>query len=229
MKDDIKHLIQQGADWYQDRYEAILVERKRYFLLLVICFIALVISLVANLLLSPLKTAVPYVIQIDKSTGITTILQPASAKSLQQQEAVTTYFLFKYLNARMSYDYALRLSNANTVRALSSATAYRQYAQHMDTANPESPIHQYKNNSTISVHIESYSFPYPDIAEIHFYTRIYNSGESSESKTNRQYWLASIKYTYANVSLSLRDRENINPLGFFVTNFQLSQETPGGR
>lgn len=223
------NLINDGADWYQDRYEAVKVERNRYLLLLIVCFVALMISLLGNLLLFPLKTAVPYVIQTDKTTGITTVLKPTNTESLRQQEAVTTYFLFKYLLARMNYDYGLRKSNANVVRALSSAAAYRQYTQQIDATNPDSPIRQYKNNATIRTYIESYSFPYPDIAQVHFHTELQSDSGVTGNKPTRQYWLASIKFTYANTPLSLADREDVNPLGFFVTSFQLSQETPDGR
>lgn len=224
-----KNLMIEGADWYQDRYEAVKIERNRYLLLLVISLIALMISLLANFMLFPLKTAVPYVVQIDKTTGITTVLEPVNTRSLKQQEAITTYFLFKYLNARMSYDYVFRKDSANTVRALSAVPVYRQYVQEIDSTNQNSPSRQYKNNATISVHIESFSFPYPDIAQLHFYTEVHPMNGMVDTKSTRQYWLASIKFTYQDISLSLNDREYINPLGFLVTSFQLTQETPGGR
>lgn len=223
-----KKMFEDANNWYLDRYETIKIERNRYFLLLIISLAALVVSLLANLMLSPLKTAVPYLIEIDKTTGITTVLQPTAPHSLREQPSVTTYFLYKYLNARMSYDWGLRQANADIVRALSAAKSYQSYAAQMDVNNPQSPIKLYGDNKLITVHVTSHSMPYPNIAEIHFYSEIMDKISSFTGPSNRQYWVATIKYAYSNSKLSLADRENINPLGFFVTDFQLNQDTPGG-
>jgi type IV secretory pathway component VirB8 len=126
----------------------------------------------------------------------------------------------------MSYDYALRQINANVVRALSSAQAYQQYAAQMDTSNPNSPIRRYKNQSKIEIKITGYSFPYPDIATIHFYTELQPINASPTTKPTKQYWQATIKFTYSNSPLPSTERINFNPLGFFITNFQLNQEIP---
>lgn len=221
-------MVDDGNTWYYDRYESIKVERNRYFLLLIISIVALVTSLLANLMLSPLKTSVPYVIEIDKTSGITTVLQPANLQALREQQTLTTYFLFKYLNGRMSYDWSLRQANADIVRALSTARSYQLYANQMDVNNPQSPIKLYGDNKLATVHVTSHSMPYPNIAEIHFYTELTDKGVSFSGQPSRQYWVATIKYAFSNTNLSLADRENVNPIGFFVTDFQLNQDTPGG-
>lgn len=220
-----KDFYKEGNEWYLDRYEAVKVERNRYFFLLVVCLAILVISLITNLMLMPLKRVEPYVVEIDKSNGLTSVLKPTTTVSLREKEAVTVYFLYHYLGARMSYDWALRQTNADVVRALSNAAVYREYAHTMDVSNPDSPIKKYANNQDVSIHIISHSFPYPNIAELHFYTELTNRSAMG-GKPMRQFWVATIKYTYANNKLSLGDRENINPLGFFVTSFQLNQEVP---
>jgi type IV secretion system protein VirB8 len=228
MQDPNTSFEKQGHDWYVDRYEAIRVERNRYFILMLVCLGLLLLSILANILLAPLKTAVPYLIEVNKDSGLTTVLKPADLKAIQKDQAVTVYFLYKYLNARISYDYALRQINANLVRALSSAQAYQQYANFMDTNNPESPIRRYQTNAKLEMKITSYAFPYPDIAQMHFYTeRVNNIGTAApNAKPVRQYWQATIKFAYANVPLPATDRINFNPLGFYVTNFQLNQEIP---
>lgn len=216
----------EGTSWYADRYESLRVERDRYFFLMLVCLVALILSIIANVLLSPLKTAVPYLIEVNKESGFTTVLKPMDLKSIKQNEAITVYFLYKYINARMSYDYALRQINANVVRALSSASTYQQYVAQMDTSNPDSPIRRYKNQSKIDIKITGYSFPYPDIAAIHLYAEIQPVGAASTTKPVRQYWQATIKFAYSNAPLPSSERINFNPLGFFITNFQLNQEIP---
>ncbi|MDF3055155.1 MAG: hypothetical protein K0Q74_1062 [Gammaproteobacteria bacterium] len=221
-------LEKDGTDWYADRYEAIRVERNRYFVLMLICLVGLILSTIANLLLSPLKTAVPYLIEVNKESGFTTVLKPVDLTAIKQNEAITVYFLYKYMNARMSYDYALRQLNADIVRALSSAQTYQQYANQMDTSNPESPIRRYQDRSRVEMKIMSYSFPYPDIAQIRFYTEVQPLVGllPANAKPVRQYWQATIKFAYSNSPLPLTERINFNPLGFFITSFQLNQEIP---
>lgn len=227
-KSKLEQLEKQGANWYLDRYESVRVERNRYFVLTIICLLALILSVIANLLLSPLKTAVPYVIEVNKGNGMTTVLKPADNKFIKENEAVTVYFLYKYMNARMSYDYQLRQINANIVRALSTTQTYQEYAKQMDTTNPNSPIRRYQDIHKVQMKITGYSFPYEDIAQIHFYLELVDNNVSSTANTNpvRQYWQATIKFAYANAPLPTDDRINYNPLGFFVTSFQLNQEIP---
>lgn len=222
------NLAAEGNNWYYDCYEAVKVERNRYFLLLIICVAALIVSLLAIIMITPLKTSVPFLIEIDKTTGITTVLRPIETSSLREQTSVTTYFLFKYLNARMSYDWSLRQVNADIVRALSSANSYQIYATQMDVNNPQSPIKLYGDNEFITVHVTSNSMPFPNIAEIHFYTESIDKIATFSGAAKRKYWVATIKYAYSNTKLPLADRENINPLGFFVTDFQLNQDIPEG-
>lgn len=212
-----------GSDWYSDRYESLRVERNRYFLLLLLCLSALIASVIANLLLSPLKTAVPYVIEVNKVDGATTVLRPADTRSVQENEAVTLYFLYKYLAARVSYHYGLRQINAETVRALSTAQTYQQYVQQIDTSNPQSPVRLYRDQATIAMKVIGYSFPYPNIAQIHFYTDLQNNAAGGKSPI-RRYWQATIKFSYAAAPLPMSERVNINPLGFFVTDFQVNEQ-----
>lgn len=223
MKKQEKSFEKNGADWYADRYNAVRVERNRYFVLLLVCFVALLASVIANLLLSPLKTAVPYVIEVNKTDGLTSVLKPMEVKAIEQNQALTLYFLYKYLNARMNYDYGLRQVQVETVRLLSAVPVFKAYAAQMDVANPQSPIRLYQSNSVVNTKIIGYSFPYDHIAQIHFYTEVINN---NGVPSLRRYWQATIKFTYANTSLPIEQRININPVGFFVTDFQVNQEIP---
>ncbi len=223
-----KTFAEEGNDWYVDRYEAIKVERNRYFALLIIALVALIVSLLIHIAVLPLKTAVPYVIEVDNTTGITTVLKGGDTNAIRGQQAVTDYFLLKYLNSRMSYDWGLRQVNADIVRAMSTTQAYRIYANQIDVSNPQSPIKLYDNSKIMTVHVTSHTMPYSNIAEIHFYTELSDKIAIGNITPMKQYWVATIKFTYANNSLTSTDRENINPLGFFVTDFQLNQDVPGG-
>lgn len=223
-----KSFVDEGKDWYHDRYESLKIERNRYFLLSIIAIAALIISLLIHLALLPLKTVVPYVIEIDKTTGITTVLKKGENSSLTAQESVIDYFLLRYLNARMSYDWRLREENFDIVRAMSTIGVFRLYANQLDVNNPQSPIKLYANRKIITVHVTSHTMPYPHIAEIHFYTEIADKVAIGNAAPARQYWVATIKFEFAKNKLKRFDRENINPLGFFVTSFQLNKDVMGG-
>jgi type IV secretion system protein VirB8 len=226
MKQEEFSVGRNGADWYADRYDAVRVERNRYFIGLVVCFGALLVSITANLLLFPLKTAVPYVIEVNKVEGTTTVVKPMDIKAIEQNQAVTLYFLYQYVYARMNYNYGLRNQQAETIRLLSASPVFKDYANQMDTSNPQSPIRLYKNNTIIHTKILSYSFPYPNIAQVHFYTELSNANGDNSTPATRRYWQATIKFTYAKNALPIEQRINVNPVGFFVTDFQLNQEVP---
>lgn len=220
---------QKGADWYSDRYESIRVERNRYFILLIVALMALIGSIIANVLLMPLKTSVPYLVELNKMEDVATVVKPMDIEKIKNDPSVTLYFLYKYLNARMSYNFGLRQVQADTVRALSTSAVYQNYVNLVDVSNPQSPIRLYQNSSTIKTKITGYSFPYPNIAQVHFYTELSgNTASSANQAPSRQYWLATIKFTYSPAALSTGDRLEVNPVGFFVTDFQLTQETPNG-
>ena len=224
----IQELEKEGSNWYIDRYESVQVERNRYFVLLLLCLAALLLSILASLMLFPLKTAVPYVIQINKATGESAVLQSLDKRKVSEDQAVTIYFLHQYLNARMNYNYDLLQMNVDRVRGLSTDEVYKQYARSLDSNNPQSPINQYHNTVKIKTNIVSHSFPYPNIAQIRFYTELTpidsNSGLNNATPIKR-YYSATIQYRYADIQIPVGDRENINPLGFFVTNFQIDEET----
>ena len=226
MNNNIEKLTKMGADWYQDRYETVRVERNRYFSLLMVCLVALLVSIGANVMLTPLKTTVPYLVEINKTDGATTILKPLDFKSLNEKQNVTLYFLYKYIYARMNYNYGLRQLQADTVRGLSNAPVYAGFAREINVNNPKSPTRIYQNNTIITTKINSYSFPYPNIAQIHFYTE--ESAVNGNQTPVRKYWLATIKFTYSQAAIPAVDKVNINPVGFFVTDFQLNSETPAG-
>lgn len=64
--------------------------------------IALVAAIV---IMMPLKETLPYVIEVDKSTGMSTILSVANAEEIPVSEVMDKYWLSEYVQAREAYDY----------------------------------------------------------------------------------------------------------------------------
>src|ERR687892_2444097 len=92
------------AQWHQDLYGSAVVSRNRWFVLGVVALIVATLEAGALMALAPLKAVEPYVIQVDNDTGMTTVLEPLKEKSLSENEAVTKFFIVKYVVARETYD-----------------------------------------------------------------------------------------------------------------------------
>src|SRR5579864_3828195 len=69
-------------NWYKDRYQYVLVQRK---ILTVITVLSLICTLAVVILISqltPLKSVEPFVIEVDQKSGITQTVDPLTAKEL---------------------------------------------------------------------------------------------------------------------------------------------------
>lgn len=188
-----------------------------------------IVGLVVTIMkMMPLKTVEPYLIRVDSSTGIAETLSKNdlnNAKwSQSEQTALDRYFLSKYVIAREGYNYALRNINYNQVAVMSTEQVAQSYLDHVITTNPESPINKLGKSRIVEIKIKSISFPdtgKDTVAYVRFTRQIKNLAESEDRPP--EHLLATINYHYINAEISNEARQ-INPLGFMVTAYQLTEE-----
>ena len=222
---DTKPKAATGGDslknWAADRYESVLVQRNLMFVLSVLCVVAIIVSTFFISKLTLQKTIQPMVIQIEESTGITDILNPLEDRRWTESRIVNEYFLFKYLQARETYNVTTYLENYNlTTRLLSSAPVYNQFKQYINDPSL-SPIAKYGSINSTKIKIRSIQFM-PDNAngknvEIRFAV--------VEQQGNKKIYnkIASIVFNYAEMNMSFEDRM-INPLGFQIYSYLVAGE-----
>ena len=186
-----------------------------------LCAVASVLALV---LLLPLKRVVPYLIRVDGTTGVVDVV-PVYTGHAPLGEAVTRYFLTHYITVCERFDYSLAESDYEECGAFNSARLNQMLYARWNRANPKSPLNLHKDGSTETVRIESVSFFKPasgesDLAQVRF-ARVERQGDGAPERVT--HWIASIEYRYGKPPDDPRTR-GWNPLGFEVLDLGIEPE-----
>ena len=205
-------------NWYSDQYEKVVIQRN---LLLVVTVLSIALILFSVILIRYFKdtsNVEPFVIEIEKKTGVPTVIDPVSFHMYSSNESVLKYFLVKYLKAREEYTYnSYKYNYGTTVRLLSSSSVYRDYRRKNSVNNPNSPRTLYAQGSNINIRIKSINFRSKKLADIRFVQEVRGGVNKTMDK------VASIEFSFKNIKMSEDDRL-INPLGFNVTLYKAVDE-----
>jgi type IV secretion system protein VirB8 len=183
-----------------------------------------VASAVALVLLVPLKRVEPYVIRVDNSTGVVDLV-PMYTGHAELGDAVTRYFLTRYITVCEQFDYAMAESNYEECGAFNSARLNQSMYMKWNKANPSSPLNVHKDGSAETVRIESVSLfrranGTSDLAQVR-YARLERQAEGVPGRVT--HWIANIEYHYGKPPDDPRTR-GWNPLGFEVTDLGIEPE-----
>lgn len=215
-----KQYYEDAAAWDIDR-ERRIKRSERVAWMVAVCGVscALVAS-IAVMLLTPLKTVQPFVIRVDKATGIVNVVRTMKPGPTTYNEAITRYFLTQYIHAREGYSRPLAESNFDKVSLMSDTVQRHQYVTYFDPIkNPRSPLNIYNTQTTVETKIKSISFLKQNTAAVR-YLRIQRTGTTAEESN----WIATITFRYVNGPETEQARE-INPLGFLVIDYRTDPET----
>jgi type IV secretion system protein VirB8 len=183
-----------------------------------------VLLALALMLLLPLKRVEPFVIRVDRSTGIVNVV-PVYAGMDKFPDAVTRYFLNHYLTVRERFDFATAESDYEECGAFNTPRLNQAWYAKWVKTNPDSPLNRYKDGTTVSAEVISISFftqasGVSDLAQVRYAKVVHPAGGSA---AQRSYWIATIQYAYTKPSSDPRTRE-WNPLGFKVVDFRADPE-----
>ncbi len=206
------------AQWHKDIYGSAVVSRNRWFVLGIVALIVATLEAGALMALAPLKAVEPYVIQVDNDTGMTTVLEPLKEKSLTENEAVTKFFIVKYVVARETYDPQDLNQNYERVRMMSTA----EEAGHFDDfiRGTDGPVETFNTTVTRSIRVRSVSFLNKNTAQVRF-TATKRQIATSEKQDSE--WIATLSYRYVNTPMEEGERMD-NPLGFQIKTYRIDQE-----
>ena len=165
------------------------------------------------------KSIEPFVIEIERKTGIPTVVDPVSIRDYSANEAVQKYFIMKYIRAREEYYYQTFQYNFDTVvRVLSTPTIYySDYRPTSAASNPNSPYNLYGQNTTRTAKWKSIIFQSEKVAQVRLTLETQGSSSSQSDK------LVLIAFDFQNVEMNDNERL-VNPLGFVVTMYKIEDE-----
>ncbi|RWG15702.1 MAG: type VI secretion protein [Mesorhizobium sp.] len=218
--DRLRSYFQQGDIW-----EAEIIKRAKrssriaWFFALAFAGIA-ALSLLAIVLMLPLKSFEPYLVEVDRNTGSIEVKSGLTRPTnLTEQEAVTQANVVRYVRSREGYDpYAIE-ENFGIAALLSTRDAARELQALYSAANPQNPAKVYGKLKRVLVDIKSVSFPNSSTAIVRFSTT-----EKSETEATDRHWISVVRFRYTDTPIKNEWRFE-NPLGFQVYDYRRDQET----
>jgi type IV secretion system protein VirB8 len=178
----------------------------------------------ALVVMMPLKQVEPYVIRVDSSTGIVDVVPQYDGRA-QPAQLVTRYLLSHYVGVCQRFNFAMAESDYTECGAFHSALRNQLWYAQWKRSNPESPLNQYKDGTTVQARVTSVTFlkeadREPGLAQIRYIRRVQPAGDGAEQLSH---WIASVRYDYVQPSRDVRQR-SLNPLGFRIVDFHAEQE-----
>jgi type IV secretion system protein VirB8 len=182
-----------------------------------------VLTVVALLLLMPLKRVEPFVIRVDNSTGIVDVV-PSFSGQTPMPEVVTRYFLDHYLTVCERFNFSTAESDYEECSSFHAPARHQEWMTLWDRANPDSPLNRHKDGSTVRVQVSSITFfrranAVEDLAQVR-YIKSQRAGNGNEQLSH---WIATIQYVYGTPAKDARMRR-WNPLGFKVVDYRTEAE-----
>lgn len=209
-----------SKNWYKDRYQYVLVQRKILVLITSLSLIASLATVVVIAQLTPLKTVEPFVIQVDQKTGITQTVDQMTVKEITANEAVNNFFIVQYIRARENYNTNDLSRNYNMVRLMSdSSKVYGEFVRSANPNNPKSNAARLGSTGTRTVKFKSITYLTPTQIQARVLVE-----ERSENNLAQQNLIILLSFTYVNMALTLEERY-VNPLGFMVTDYRVDEDT----
>lgn len=217
MKNDFNTAIDYEASF---RY---LIEKsnKRAWLIAFVSIFIAILSIVAVVLLTPLKTIEPYVIRVDNTTGMVDILTMLNEKEITENEALDKYFISRYVKAREGYYYDLLNQDYLLTQLMSSEKVANEYRALYEGENARDQI--LKNSNEVQVNIlsivlgESNGVKTSTIRANIITKNLNTRGTTQVTK------VITLSYEYVLAKASEENRI-LNPLGFKVLTYRIDNE-----
>ena len=214
----------EAASWDADRMEQMRRNTRTAWRVAAAGWASAIMSAVALVGLTPLKSVQPYVVRVDNSTGIVDVV-PIYTSEATVDEAVTRYLLTHYVRVCEGFSYALAERDYEECGAFHSRRRNQEwYAQWMQ-GNPASPLNVYKDGTTVRVDVKSVTFfqrstGVSDLAQVRYVKTKRMGGTGPEEATH---WIAMIQYAYVTPDRSAKVRQ-WNPLGLRIVEFRPEPE-----
>lgn len=168
--------------------------------------------------LTPLKSVVPFVVRVDNTTGIVDTVNGLTNGPNTYNEAISRYFLARYVQVREGFVYADAALNFHTTTLMSTPEVQNQYAAWFNGVTLNSPQVRFRN-APARIDIVSIALLTSSQAQVRYLRKM----SRSEHDVEVTHWVATIDFTYTSATVSVRDADT-NPLGFLVTSYSVDQE-----
>lgn len=221
---ELEPYFEEAASWDRDRArQAHRSARFGWVVAAVACFVIVLLA-AALMLLTPLKRVEPFLIRVDRTTGVVDVVPTYSGHATFNQ-AVTRYFLIHYVSVCERFNYATAESDYEECGAFQTPRENEAWYARWNPSNPRSPLNRHKDGSTVTVKVEDVSFfkrasGIRNLAQVRYLTE---EREGSGAAGPDRHWIATIEYAYGKPSSNAKERL-FNPLGFKVVSLTREPE-----
>lgn len=221
-----KSPYEDAVDWsVAQNFLYIKSEKNAWFYTMILGGICLLLA-TTIVLMMPLKKTVPYVIEVDKSTGMSQILEIANTKNIPVSELMDKYWLNQYVKSRETYDYYTDANEYLKTRALSTPSVFEPYAKTFDSKNPQNIEKTLGTDKVITVDVLSVVPNGNNVGTVRFIKTL--KDRETGKVENKTGWIASIGYEYYPTLKATEPNRLINPFGFKVTSYRVDPEALTG-
>jgi len=210
-----------ALNWEAARIHQVEKSERRAWTIASVAVVCASLLVVGYVFILPLKENTPYVIYVDKTTGVPDILTKMDSKGVSFDEVMDKYWLSQYTRARETFDWYTVQKDYNTVGLLSSANVGAEYAKLFEGSNALDK--KYGNTIRVTVEIVSVIPNGNGIGTVRFIKTTKRTDDPNSPGTVTK-WVATIGYEYRNPSLIHESARLVNPFGFQVLSFRVDPE-----
>ncbi len=218
---DFQAYVHEARSWETDKIDQLIRSRACAWRIAVVAAATAFAAVTAVALLTPLKRVEPFVIRVDRATGIVDIVSAMKDAPTTYDEAINRYFIQWYVRYREAYSPDLASEYYNNVGILSANAEQQKFQDSFNPKNPLSPLNVYGATARVRVRIKSTSFIQPTIALVRYTKEVERNGEQPLVT----HWAATIIFKYSAAPMAEKDRA-INPLGFQAIEYRTDPDTP---
>lgn len=204
------------AEWATLTGDAV-VNQGRFFVLAVLGLIAALVMAVALRGLTPLKTVVPYSIEVDQVTGESRPVGITATRFVPDQNQ-KGYFLAQWAKKMLALDPFTTERDLTDAYRMIRGKAIEEFRAFMQTTQPIVRLRQ-DQSLTRTINLNSLTFIDTNIAQIRAIAQE-RSATASAAPTKR--YIVTVHFV---LDPPKTEREILeNPLGMFITHFAISEE-----
>lgn len=219
-KAERKQLGQNALDWQRNDVMRAKRSARLAWMVAGVAGLLAIVSVGAVASLAPLKRVEPFVVQVDRATGQTTIVPGLrGVNPMTYDVTVRRYFISQYVKNREGWVPFAESEMVHAVALMSGDEEKKRFNDFFSRSNPASPQQIFKDTPMASIDIHSISFINDNVAEVHYSRAAYSHvGAPLVSR-----YVATMTFKITNRPQLERDL-NVNPIGFTVSNYQSTPE-----
>jgi type IV secretion system protein VirB8 len=202
--------------WYSNRYQIVIVQRNILLLFTIISMFSVAVSVffVKNIMSS--KSLDPYVIEVEKKTGVATVVDQLTSQRFTGDQAIRQYFINQFIQAATAYDPRTYKKDVEVVRLFSTPAVYSQFFSRINAR-------KLGTSYSIGVRVKSIQFPDSSSAKIRLLQQTTFKDAGRDVRSSKDL-IIDMKFYFSPQILLTKEERLINPLGFQVSQYLIAEE-----